>query len=124
MPCVTCGSQDSVAQPRAPGQIETATNQPDRGSHSSLGVTPRLNLTRANLSCESVALRPVPRHPTEGHSMTKRLDRKLATIRAGAYKPTDFIIADAKDGDMAFGITAPGPSAGCERRRRGRFRSA
>ncbi len=43
--------------------------------------------------------------------MTKRLDRKLATIRAGAYTPTDFIIADAKDGDMAFGCAAPGIGA-------------
>lgn len=40
--------------------------------------------------------------------MTKRLDRKLANIRAGAYAPTDFIIADAKDGDMAFGCATPG----------------
>lgn len=40
--------------------------------------------------------------------MTKRLDRKLANISAGAYRPTDFIIADAKDGDMAFGCATPG----------------
>lgn len=40
--------------------------------------------------------------------MTKRLDQKLATIRAGAYSPEDFIIADAKDGDMAFGCATPG----------------
>jgi hypothetical protein len=39
----------------------------------------------------------------------KLLDRKLAAIRSGAYKPADFIIADAKDGDIAFGATAPGP---------------
>ena len=43
--------------------------------------------------------------------MTKRLDRKLAKIRAGAYAPTDFIIADAKDGDMAFGCTVAGTGA-------------
>ena len=43
--------------------------------------------------------------------MTKRLDRKLATIRAGNYKPTDFIIADAKDGDMAFGCATAGKAA-------------
>ena len=42
--------------------------------------------------------------------MTKRiLDRKLSAIRAGKYAPTDFIIADAKDGDIGFGVTAPGP---------------
>jgi hypothetical protein len=42
----------------------------------------------------------------------KRLDAKLARIRAGAYSPADFIIADAKDGDMGFGATAPGPRGG------------
>ncbi|MCB1336706.1 MAG: hypothetical protein KDK10_04330 [Maritimibacter sp.] len=40
--------------------------------------------------------------------MTRRLDRKLAAIAGGAYRPTDFIIADAKDGDMAFGCATPG----------------
>jgi hypothetical protein len=35
------------------------------------------------------------------------LDRKLAAIRAGTYQPTDFIIADAKDGDIGFGRAAP-----------------
>ena len=39
----------------------------------------------------------------------KSLDRKLARIRAGAYTAQDFIIADAKDADMAFGLTAPSP---------------
>lgn len=39
----------------------------------------------------------------------KTLDRKLAAIRGGAYKPTDFVIADAKDGDIGFGVAAPGP---------------
>jgi hypothetical protein len=38
----------------------------------------------------------------------KLLETKLAAIRSGAYKPADFIIADAKDGDIAFGATAPG----------------
>lgn len=40
----------------------------------------------------------------------KSLDRKLARLRAGTYTPQDFIIADAKDADMAFGLTAPGPA--------------
>ena len=39
----------------------------------------------------------------------KTLDAKLAKIRSGKYTPADFIIADAKDGDMGFGRTAPGP---------------
>jgi hypothetical protein len=41
----------------------------------------------------------------------KRLDRKLQKIRNGTASREDFIIADAKDADMAFGIAAPGPSA-------------
>jgi DhnA family fructose-bisphosphate aldolase class Ia len=43
--------------------------------------------------------------------MKKTLDRKLAAVRSAAYKPADFIIADAKDGDIGFGVTAPGPDA-------------
>ncbi len=43
--------------------------------------------------------------------MSKTLNRKLETIRAGAYTPKDFIIADAKDGDMAFGCASPGKGA-------------
>lgn len=38
----------------------------------------------------------------------KRLDAKLTKIRAGQYKSSDFIIADAKDGDIGFGVRAPG----------------
>ena len=37
-----------------------------------------------------------------------RLDDKLARIRAGGYKRTDFIIADAKDPDMGPGLHAVG----------------
>ena len=42
--------------------------------------------------------------------MNKSLDRKLERIRRGTYAPADFIIADAKDGDMGGGITAFGPA--------------
>jgi hypothetical protein len=38
----------------------------------------------------------------------KALDRKLASIAHGQYTPDDFVIADAKDADMAFGVQAPG----------------
>jgi DhnA family fructose-bisphosphate aldolase class Ia len=38
-----------------------------------------------------------------------RYDAKLASIWAGTYKPRDFIIADAKDGDIGFGAMAAGP---------------
>ena len=44
--------------------------------------------------------------------MSRRLDRKLDAILAGRYTPDDFIIADAKDADMAFGVAAPGPAPG------------
>jgi hypothetical protein len=38
-----------------------------------------------------------------------RLDQKLARIRAGRYTRSDFIIADAKDGDMGPSLTSTGP---------------
>ena len=38
-----------------------------------------------------------------------RLDQKLARIQSGDYRRRDFIIADAKDGDMGSGITTGGP---------------
>ena len=44
--------------------------------------------------------------------MLKSLDEKIARIRAGQATDRDFIIADAKDADMAFGVTAPGPQSG------------
>jgi DhnA family fructose-bisphosphate aldolase class Ia len=47
--------------------------------------------------------------------MTKILDTKLAHIHAGKYTPKDFIIADAKDGDMGFGTTCPGPVRGTDK---------
>mgnify|MGYP002628766902 FL=1 len=47
-------------------------------------------------------------------NMTKKLDTKLARIIGGKYKPTDFIIADAKDADMSLGVTAAAPRPGNE----------
>ncbi len=40
----------------------------------------------------------------------KSLDRKLAAIHADPHGCREFILADAKDADMAFGIGAPGQS--------------
>ncbi|GHB95996.1 hypothetical protein [Cerasicoccus arenae] len=40
----------------------------------------------------------------------KTLDQKLKRIASGSTRFQDFIIADAKDADMAFGIMAPGPN--------------
>ena len=54
--------------------------------------------------------------------MHKSLDQKLAAIHADPAGCREFIIADAKDADMAFGMAAPGQSPeyyGQE----GRFRS-
>lgn len=42
--------------------------------------------------------------------MQKSLDQKLANIHADPHGAKDFILADAKDADMAFGIGAPGLS--------------
>lgn len=42
--------------------------------------------------------------------LKKSLDQKLARIRSGKDTRADFIIADAKDADMAFGVQAPGPN--------------
>ncbi|MBI2253952.1 MAG: hypothetical protein HYU58_04970 [Proteobacteria bacterium] len=41
--------------------------------------------------------------------MSTRLEQKLIRIRAGQYKRSDFIIADAKDADMGPSIPAMGP---------------
>ena len=38
----------------------------------------------------------------------KSLDAKLAEVKANPASHA-FIIADAKDADMAFGVRAPGP---------------
>ena len=44
--------------------------------------------------------------------MSKKLDQKLARIRNGQYTPKDFIIADAKDADMANGCKTAGLQKG------------
>ena len=38
----------------------------------------------------------------------RRLDRKLRTIAEARYTPDAFVLADAKDADMGFGLTAAG----------------
>lgn len=52
--------------------------------------------------------------PKTKTASTKSLDQKLTKIQTGAYKPTDFIIADAKDADMSVGVMAPAPFPGKE----------
>ncbi|GAA4401720.1 hypothetical protein GCM10023168_11600 [Fodinibacter luteus] len=44
-------------------------------------------------------------------AVQRALDRKLERIHAGQYTPDDFVVADAKDADMAFGVMAGGPVA-------------
>ena len=53
--------------------------------------------------------------------MNKSLDQKIARILADP-RAQDFILADAKDADMAFGIAAPGRSPE-HHAQEGRFRS-
>ena len=55
-------------------------------------------------------------------AVAKRMDRKLAKIVAGTYTPEDFIIADAKDGDMALGTGTSGPAFDSDGRPTGRMR--
>src|SRR5262245_62007742 len=43
-------------------------------------------------------------------SVQKSLDQKLARIHADPQRAKDFILADAKDADMALAIGAPGKS--------------
>ncbi len=54
--------------------------------------------------------------------MRKTLDAKIARIREGRAKSGDFVLADAKDADMAFGMAAPGRPPECHGQE-GRFRS-
>jgi hypothetical protein len=53
---------------------------------------------------------------------SKRMDLKLAKIQAGSYTPQDFIIADAKDGDMALGTGTAGPEFDADGEPTGRMR--
>lgn len=39
----------------------------------------------------------------------KSLDAKLKRITSGKYKPSDFIVADAKDPEMSAGVSSTGP---------------
>jgi hypothetical protein len=56
--------------------------------------------------------------------MATKLDEKLGRIRAGKYKRSDFIIADAKDGDMGAGVLCAAAKRGPDGTRlRGKTRS-
>ena len=81
------------AQARAPG----AGRKHDRSSHrrASRGLAARQPFNQSSIVHEETAM--------------YRLDTKLAKIRAGNYAKGDFIIADAKDGDMSNPIPGTGP---------------
>src|SRR3954463_8260750 len=49
--------------------------------------------------------------------MTKTLDQKLANIRRDPSGAKDFILADAKDADMATGLAATGKDPATGKRR-------
>lgn len=53
----------------------------------------------------------------------RAVDRKLASILAGTYTSGDFILADAKDADLAFGVQAAGPLPGTQDDDRPRYRT-
>src|SRR5213075_2565187 len=55
------------------------------------------------------AISPAPSSSISQGAFMSRLDTKLAKIRAGKYAKGDFIIADAKDGDMSNPIPGTGP---------------
>jgi DhnA family fructose-bisphosphate aldolase class Ia len=56
--------------------------------------------------------------------MMRTLDRRLAALHAGTARPDDFILADAKDADMARGLATAGlRQAGTEGRGAAGFRS-
>src|SRR3977135_2443226 len=52
----------------------------------------------------------MPNHGLVAHAtrMQKSLDTKLANLRTAPGRAGDFILADAKDADMAAGLAAPG----------------
>jgi hypothetical protein len=66
---------------------------------------------------------PAARGPADSGA-GRRLDRKLGHIAAGRYTPDDFVIADAKDADMAFGLTSAGPGPAGHYRTRGDYLGA
>lgn len=89
----------SAARPGPPGRP---------GTRDSLG----------EVSCPPCAKGPdVSPTPTLNGPKTaalRRLDRKLRRILAGEDTRDNFILADAKDPNMAFGVAAPGPRPGAD----------
>ena len=58
-----------------------------------------------------------------GTENSSRLEEKLARIRKDPTGAQDFLICDAKDGDMGGGIPMPGPRRDAEGRPTGAFKT-
>ena len=71
------------------------------------GKNIRTEDTHYNQAAPTYAI-PTNRMEIKMPAATTKLNQKLACIRGGAYRPQDFIVADAKDGDMGGGAGATG----------------
>jgi hypothetical protein len=74
--------------------------------NNDVNLPPHRSLTPRNCSTEKGDVVPDAARPGP---TARRLDRKLAAILARTDTPDDFILADAKDADMAWGLAAAGP---------------
>src|SRR5262249_6859262 len=91
------------------GQPRSSENDDVRWS-SQFSSTHRLTLRLGRSIRSFPPLRRLNSTGSSSMASAPSLDQKLNRIRAGRYRHADFIIADAKDADMGFGLTAPGPN--------------
>jgi hypothetical protein len=68
--------------------------------------------------------RPLRIQETETDMAKNRLEKKLDRIRKDPSGAKDFIICDAKDGDMGGGIPMPGPVLDAKGKPTGRYKTA
>ena len=98
--CGTGSRATPAAEPSVTYRIEGRSRQPYRPG---------------GVRRDSRAIRRAFAPQASGGIAMVRLDDKLARIRSGAYRRSDFIIADAKDPDMGPGLHAVGPARTAER---------
>ncbi len=65
-------------------------------------------MSHGNCGCGQPVANPSPGLSRARQLSAKTLDQKLANIHANPSSAKDFILADAKDADMATGLAAPG----------------
>ncbi len=65
-------------------------------------------MSHGNCGCGQPVANPTPGLSRARQLSAKSLDQKLANIHANPGSAKDFILADAKDADMATGLAAPG----------------